>query len=175
MGTYWYARSRELDEVEQRMDEVERRIVRAGADPRALDAALDEREALFRREEEVRAELARRGRAVTLASARAWPPHVAAHVAALRPAQPDRPILDVVGWETHYYVENLRAVGVPMRAFAQPLDYLRASPEQAREVAGQLLAHAARASAAAVRDRTRDAGLWLYVWGSVDCSVAAGT
>ena len=173
MGVHWYARSKELTEVARQQEKVERRIVAPDADAPAIDTALDEREALFTREDAGRAELARRGMSVTVASTRAWPPQVRQHVEALG-AEPERPLLEVLGWGTDYYIENLRDVGVPMRGFSQPLDYLRASPEQARALGEELLRHASRAHRALETRRAREAGLWLFLWGSVDCGVVAG-
>jgi hypothetical protein len=172
MGMHWYARSKELTEVVRQQEEVERRIVAPDTDASAIDAALDEREALFTREDALRAELARRGASVTVASTRAWPPHVREHVEALG-AEPGRPLLEVVGWGTDYYLENLRNVGVPMRGFSQPLDYLRASPEQARALGQELLRHASGAQIALEIRRASEAGLWLFLWGSVECGVVA--
>jgi hypothetical protein len=173
MGVHWYARSKELTEVERQQEEVERRIVAANADAPAIDAALDERETLFTREDAARAELARRGASVTVASTRAWPPHVREHVEALG-AEPERPLLDVLGWGIDYYIENLRDAGLPMRGFSQSLDYLHASPERARALGEELLRHASSAHRVLEIRRSREAGLWLVLWGSVDCCVVAG-
>ena len=79
----------------------------------------------------------------------------------------------MLGWGTDYYIENLRNAGIPMRSFSQPLDYLDSSPEQARTLGEELLRHATRAHTAAESCRARQAGLWLYLWGSVDCGVVA--
>jgi hypothetical protein len=173
MGVHWYAKSEELIELERQFDDVERRIVHPDADRRAINVALDERDALFAREGDVRAELERRGLAVTVGSIRGWPPHVQAHVHALAPTDPSQPLLELLGWGADYYAENLRQAGVPMDAFSQRLDYVRASPEQARALGGELLGYAAsvRGTTAA---RTRVAGLWLFLWGSVRCHVKAG-
>lgn len=174
MGVHWYAKSEELIELERRFNEIEHRIVHPDANWRDIDDALDEREALFAHENEARAALEGRGLAVTVGSIRAWPSHVLAHVNALGALGRNRPLLDALSWGTDYYVENLRHAGVPMDAFSQHLDHLRASPEQARALGEELLHFAGQARRAHVADRARVAGLWLFVWGSVDCHVAAG-
>jgi hypothetical protein len=174
MGIHWYARSESLKEVARQLDEVERRIVRPDADVRAIDAALDEREALFTREEEAREELKHRGFSVTVSSIPKWPPHVLQHVEALGSAEPDHRLLDLVGWGTDYYIENLRNAGVPMDAFSQHLDYLRASPQQARTLGEELLRYASQVRRADSARQARVAGLWIFLWGSVDCFVEAG-
>jgi hypothetical protein len=174
MGIHWYAKSTELIDVARQFEEVERRIVRPDADERAINAALDEREALFACEREARAELERRGFAVTVGSVCDWPQHVWQHVEALGPAEPDRCFLDLLGWGTDYYIENLRSSGVPMDAFSHHLDYLRISPQQARALGAELLRHASQARHLNEVRRAREAGLWLFLWGSVDCCVEAG-
>jgi hypothetical protein len=174
MGIHWYARSKELIEVARQFEEVERRIVYPDADERAINAALDEREVLFAREDEARAELKHRGFAVTIGSIREWPPHVLQHVDALGPAELDRRLLDLLGWGTNYYIENLRDAGVPMDAFSQHLDYLRVLPQQARSLGEELLRYASQVRSANEVRRAREAGLWLFLWGSVDCFVEAG-
>ncbi len=77
-------------------------------------------------------------------------------------------------WGTDYYAENLRHAGVPMDGFLQRLDYLRASPQQACAIGEELLRYASLARRASVVHHARVAGLWLFLWGSVDCYVEAG-
>ena len=152
---------------------MERSILAPDADASAIDAALDEREALFAREDAARTELAQRGALVTIASTRVWPPHVREHVEALG-AEPERPLLEALGWCTDYYIENLRDAGVPMRGFSHPLEYLHASPAQARALGEELLRHDSRTHTALEIRRAREAGLWLFLWGSVDRGVVSG-
>jgi hypothetical protein len=174
MGIHWYARSKESMDVMQRLDEVERRIFRPDADKQAIEAALTEREALYVGEDEARAELKHRGYAVTIGSTRQWPSHVSRHVDALGPAEPDPSFLDLLGWGTDYYIENLRDARVPMDKFSHHLDYLRLSPQQACALGEELLRYASHERRENRVRRAREAGLWLYLWGSVDCHVEAG-
>jgi hypothetical protein len=174
VGIHWYARSRELIDTAREFERVERCIVRPDADEKAIDAALEEREALFAREREARAELERRGLAVTLRSIGQWPAHVLEHVYALGSAAANRRFLDVLGWGSDYYIENLRNACVPMDSFSQNLDYLRVSPHQACALGEELMSYAARTERENAIRRAREAGLWLFFWGSVDCCVEAG-
>lgn len=171
MGVHWYARSRELLDVAKLSAGIESRIVEPGATPCEIDDALDEREALFALEAEVRAELERRGASVSFALARAWPAHVRAHLDALRPSHLDEPILDRLGWGADYYAENLRAAGIPMEGFAYRLEYLSLSPHDARSLGEDLLQYASSEHTEGMVRAARVAGLWLYLWGSLDCFI----
>lgn len=174
MGIHWYARSSQLLEVLQALEAVERRIFATGASDLEVEAALAEREALYAREDAARTELEHRGRAVTIGAARHWPPDVAQHVEALGPAERDCPLLDLLGWGVYYYAENLRAAGVPMGAFSSHLDSLRLSPEEARVLGEELLTWAAHTARGDTLRHAREAGLWLYLWGTAGCAVEAG-
>lgn len=173
MGVHWYAESQELLDHERRAADVERRIMAPEVDVRDLDNALVARETLLVQEDELRAELKHRGAAVTFESARAWPKSVRAHIDALGPARLDESVLARLGWGTDYYIENLRSARVPMDSFSHRLDYLRVSPAEARALSEELLHFAATTQLAGAVRHTREAGLWLYLWGSLDCSVEA--
>lgn len=174
MGIHWYAKSREMIEIAREFEEVERRIVLPLAEESAINRALDDRERLFARESEARKELERRGSEVTMGAIRGWPSRILEHFASLGAVEDSRRVLDVIGWGTDYYIENLREAGVPMNAFSQPLDSLRILPEQARGLGEELLGYASAMRAPAAGRQARVAGLWLYLWGFVDCSVEAG-
>jgi hypothetical protein len=176
MGIHWYALSVEILDVDRAFQDVEQRCDEAcdAHDRAAVKAAMNEREVLYVRQREVFAECDRRGFAVTVGSIGQWPAHVLQHVHALGPAEPDRRVLDLIGWGSDYYIENLRDARVPIKGFSQPLDYLRISPPQACALGEEILHYAARARKANQVRSAREAGIWLYLWGSLNCHVEAG-
>jgi hypothetical protein len=175
MGTQWYALSVEMLEVGRAFQDVNERLHAAceAHDEPAIQAASDEKDVLFLRQDEVFAELDRRGFSVTVGSIGQWPAHVVQHVHALGPAEPDRRVLDLIEWGSDYYSGNLRHAHVPMTGFSHPLDYLHISPPQACALGEELLHYAARARKANQVRSARVAGLWLYLWGSLNCYVEA--
>jgi hypothetical protein len=175
MGIHWYALSVEILDVDRASQDVEERLHEAfeAHDEPAIKAASDESDMLDLREREVFAELDRRGFAVTVGSIGQWPAHVLQHVHALGPAEPDRRVLDLIKWGSTFYIENLRHAGVPMKGFSLPLDYLNISPQQACTLGEEILHYAARARKVNQVRIARIAGLWLYLWGSLNCYVEA--
>jgi len=172
MGMHWYARSRELGIILRRLDDAERHM--ASAAPAEIDAAIRERDRLFEEADAVRAELASRGAAVTVTDALAWGPDVRAHVQALG-ADGARSLLDVLDWNAGYYAENLRRAGVRIEGFSHPLMHLRVDAAGARALGLELLQSIAELRDPAAIRQLRIAGLWLFLWGSVECTVESGS
>jgi len=184
MGLHWYAYSAELTDVLNGLEEVERRIFAPDARERDIEAAIEERESLFDREKAARAEQLDCARALTLDLIKAWPPHVVRHVKALEPAEPDRSVLGLLGWEADYYAENLQVSGVPLDRFSQSWRSLELSAGQACSFGLELLAYvdtielqhdeSRSTSASKQAASARVAGLWLWFWGWFGCRIVAG-
>src|SRR5258705_5596793 len=141
MGIHWYASSTEWLAIERALTEAEGQIFAPAADKRAIDIALANRTTLLERGEAARLALERRGRDVTIEETRAWPSRVFRHVQALGASESDRGFLEILGWSTDYYVENLRDCSVPMEGVSQPLERLDISPREAKALAGELLGY----------------------------------
>jgi hypothetical protein len=139
-----------------------------------MDEAIDAREIAYAREASVRAELEQRGARFSVASASDWPATVRTQLAALGPWQPHDQVLARLGWTTDYYAENLRGARVPMDRFSARLDGLSSAPRDVLQLGQELLQYAACERSPKASDAARDAGLWLYVWGSCNCHVEAG-
>jgi hypothetical protein len=174
MGYHWYAVSPELTAITRALDDLESRMS-ADDDEAAVNAASHEMDVLLAREMEAGRAMAARGASVTVAAARGWPPEVQQHLAAFGASDEGRSILALLEWETNYYVENLHHEGVPMRGFSRDLRAIALEPTQVRELAQELLRHASGARKPKAAREARRAGLWLWLWASLDCRVEAGT
>jgi hypothetical protein len=195
MGIHWYALSREMIEVERALEAVEHRIFAPDATEATRDAALAEREMLYEREDATRRAMEQRGRGVGVEVIRDWPEEVQRHAAAYGTPREGQSFLDdFIGPDTDYYVEILADAGVPMDGFSYPLRSLDLQPEQARQLALELLryvdrleapspvswwwskrrAQKAQATRARQARATRVAALWLWFWAWLDCRIEAG-
>ena len=167
MGYHWYAVSLELMAIRRALDDVERRMNEPAGEA-AVKAASDEMDVLLARETQARRAMAQRGESVTVAAARGWPPEVRRHLAALGAGDEGRSILGLLGLEANYYVENLHRGGVPMRGFSRNLRAIALDPQQALELAQELLRYASDARELKGAEAARVAGLWLWLWASLD-------
>lgn len=171
MGVHWHARSREFLDSRKALEQAERALA-AAATPGVIETCLAERDRLFEQVMQAADETEHRGLAVTLADAARWPRHVAAHLDQLPAADPSTPLLDLLGWRTDYYAENLKRAGIGEQNLARSIGTLDAEPGDAVHLGEELLALAEKAPGER-RRHTASAGLWLYLWGRAGCWIEA--
>lgn len=173
MGLHWYPRSPRLLEIFRQAVALERASISSILGEQEVESLITAQERIFESEQAERRAIEERGRLVTRSDADRWPGHVSAHLDGLPDVEPSTSVLQLLGWGADYYIENLRAAGVPMGGFSMHLDRVDASPGEVLDLAEEILAFHDRARTKA-RPHVRQAGLWLYLWGFLGCHVQTG-
>jgi hypothetical protein len=175
VGIHWYAESDALINIQQALDDVERRIFAPNATPATIDSGLAEREMLYRREDAARSAFMLEGRSVKWEATTRWPDSIRRHVSFFGSQPPTRSVLEVLDWGDDYYAENLTSAAPHLQGLSRsPFTFPRLSSQDARQLACELLDHVDEMPDEGSQRAIRTSALWLWVWASVGASFSCG-